>query len=776
MSGARFGMALGNCMGRSMEPARRRIGGRVRPLLVLAASASLATAALNSTQAAEEGDPKPDLSNNDYRLQLLDDPAPPLRPVEPRTEEDAARVDAMAWYMTGRLRQSRNEFRGAYEAYKRAVELDPDAVQIYRSLVPLAFSLNKEDEAVKYALKAVELDPQDYRLLRRLGVHMAGQRRLAEALRLLEKASQSPELDKTSGAYVTLMRDLALLYAATGQTEKAADSYEIVFDALRNRGNYDLDFRTRSALLSDPDTAYERMGQTFLEAGRHKLAIAAFERAARAKKGHPGTLSYNLARVYLETGQVEKARKELQKYFGAQLQSKGRDAYELLARILAEAGKTDELIPQLEKIAEQDPRNHTLQFYLAEQYVGGGRLKKAENLYTRVLEDAPSPEGYAGLAAVYRRRNKPAELLDALSKAVGEEGTLKYVQDELAKIGENDKLVKRLLEIGRTRAEDDSESAGYAESYVLGRLAAGADETEAAVTFYRNALQDRRDRAKALYNELGGYLLEARAFGEAAEVFEEAAADPALVDSRANYLFRLSQAREFNGETEKALSAVEEARKVFPDHPLLHYQKGWIYYHARRWDKAIEIFEQVIAKYTKQPRQQEIVRRCRFSLSNIYVQQGKIREGERILEQVLEESPDDPSVNNDLGYLYADQGKHLEKAETMIRKAVAAEPENAAYQDSMGWVLYKRGKFQEALPHLQKATKLPTGDDATIWEHLGDCYQRLQKTEQAREAWQKALKRAQEESRPDEELIERIQQKLKTGKGIAEVAGAGDET
>ena len=61
-----------------------------------------------------------------------------------------------------------------------------------------------------------------------------------------------------------------------------------------------------------------------------------------------------------------------------------------------------------------------------------------------------------------------------------------------------------------------------------------------------------------------------------------------------------------------------------------------------------------------------------------------MRKGEQVLEEVLAEDPDDPSVNNDLGYLYADQGKNLEKAEKMIRKAVEAEPDNDAYQDSMG--------------------------------------------------------------------------------------------
>ena len=96
----------------------------------------------------------------------------------------------------------------------------------------------------------------------------------------------------------------------------------------------------------------------------------------------------------------------------------------------------------------------------------------------------------------------------------------------------------------------------------------------------------------------------------------------------------------------------------------------------------------------------------------------------------------------------------------MIRKAVTAEPENAAYLDSLGWVLFKLGKTKEAQGHLEKATQLPSGGDATIWDHLGDCYARNDKPKQARDAWQKALDNAVTDSHPDQELIKKIRAKL----------------
>ena len=79
-----------------------------------------------------------------------------------------------------------------------------------------------------------------------------------------------------------------------------------------------------------------------------------------------------------------------------------------------------------------------------------------------------------------------------------------------------------------------------------------------------------------------------------------------------------------------------------------------------------------------------------------YVKLNEYAKGEAELEALLQLDPEEAGVNNDLGYLYADQGKNLEKAEAMIRKAVQEEPDPAAYLDSLGWVLFKRGRFKEA--------------------------------------------------------------------------------
>jgi tetratricopeptide (TPR) repeat protein len=325
-----------------------------------------------------------------------------------------------------------------------------------------------------------------------------------------------------------------------------------------------------------------------------------------------------------------------------------------------------------------------------------------------------------------------------------------------------------MIAAGREQSAGDKPVLDMAGCLVLAKLAAQGEKTDAAVEFYRAALKQARDQqAFVIYSELGEYLLRLDKYDEAAGVYEEAAASPSMRPARWRFLLGLSHAREMGGKTAEAVAAVVEAKKLRPDDAALHYQEAWIYYHAKQWDQAVSHFEQMIASF---PDDKDHVRRARLSLSNIHVERGDRQKGEEILEKVLAEDPDDPAVNNDLGYLYAERGKNLEKAESMIRKAIAAEPENPAYLDSMGWVLFKLGKIEEALPYLEQAVTKPSGDDPTILDHLGDCYDRLGKTEKAVDAWQRALKRALKETPPKVETVERLRAKIEKFKPASKEA------
>ena len=285
----------------------------------------------------------------------------------------------------------------------------------------------------------------------------------------------------------------------------------------------------------------------------------------------------------------------------------------------------------------------------------------------------------------------------------------------------------------------------------------------------------------------------------AIRIFEQLLSQPGLAPgARVNTLFRLSIAYGINDDIGSARRAINEALQMVPNEPQLlarlalieaedgNFDKAesiliqavgaleqtgnkelliearmrlaGIYMITEKWDSAAEQYETIleIDDVTKETR-----RLARMALSNVWTQSGEIKKGEAILEEIYRETPDDPGVNNDLGYLYADQGKNLEQAEKMIRIAVAAEGDNPAYLDSLGWVLFKQGKLTEALEYQKKANDVPDHEDSTLLEHQGDIHEALKQTTEARSLWQQALDVERKDKRPDKKVIERIEGKLK---------------
>ncbi len=708
----------------------------------------------------------PTLAAPDYRQQEADDAVLPLTPKQPRTPTEQNKIEAAAHYATGRLLESRNELRRALDQYRKAVELDPTAVEVYRALVPLAMQLEQSEDAIRLALKAIELDPNDHELLMRIGVEFSRQRDFALGLKYLEQAIKSTRLDHASPTYVLLNVELGGLYYATKQNDKAADAYSVIFAAVKDPEKFGMEFRARGAMLADPRTNYERIGQVLLDGGRLELASEAFELAAKSSRNAAGNLTYNRAKILLLSNKPEPGLEELQKYFDEQRQSKGREAYQLLADILAKLNRSDELIGRLEALVEKDSKNNQLQFFFAETLMSAGELDRAKTVYEETLKRSGDAVGYLGLAGVLRRMKRADELLDVLGRGLEKIGpeAMEQLDTELKAVIADATLFDALVTAGRAQAVATPPTLTFEEGYLLAKLATELERIDQAVEFYRLSINKDKDRAPLAYKELCDLLMEKERYSDAATAYDEVLKLRVPQELKAQFFLGGIQAHELGGNTKAALETAAEARKQFPNVPFFQFQEAWIYYHARQFDEAVPRLKQIMQDH---PDQTPLVRRCQYSLSNIHVLKGEIRKGEEILEQVLAEEPDDPAVNNDLGYLYADQGKDLPKAESMIRKAVTAEPENAAYLDSLGWVLFKQGKFKEAIEPLEKATKKRTGGDGTIWDHLGDCYHAAARTPEAVDCWKKALADAEKEKHPDEKLIEKIKQKLKDHAGSA---------
>jgi tetratricopeptide (TPR) repeat protein len=709
----------------------------------------------------------------------------PFEPKSPPTAEEQAVAAGMSWYLTGQLQESRNDFDGARDAYRKAVAANPAALPAYQSLVTIAFAQpGRRDEAAEYAIQAAQNARDGSDLVRGLAALMVRANETADAIQLLERGLKEAEANLSQTQKLLIRRDLGLFAQMSGDSEKALEHFRIVFETLQSEDS-PLKPEDREQLLGDAGGTYEQMGKAFLDARLPDLAVTAFEEAAKFNKARPGVHSFNLATVYKETGKPNEALEELQKYFDAQLQTKGREAYELLKELLAETGATEQLLPRLEEMQKEDSRNVALRYFLAETYEETDRLDDAEKLYQETLGEGVDPRGLVGLARVYQQKQDAEKLFDILRKGYqvipqpeeDESAVLdrmdadmrtvvQQFQEVQKAVSADEPVMEKLLTEGRRRKAAENANFEFLDAYLLGKLAAQASLVDAAKEFYQLAIDMQNDPVPALFRELGLVLTDAGRYAEAAEIFNSAVThtSPRLQADgiRSYFQYLRSHALEMDGQTQAALEAIREARKTQPENPGLHFQEAWVHYHSHDFEAAIAEFEKIIETYgpMESDSAQQTVRNSRYSLSAIYVQLGDEVKGEEILLEVYRKDPDDTQVNNDLGYLWADQGRNLDKARAMIQKALDAEPENPAYLDSMGWVLFRLGEYEEARGKLERAAATPQGQDSTILDHLGDVYDKLGEDEKALESWRKALQMEQADTHPDQRIIDRIKAKV----------------
>lgn len=153
-----------------------------------------------------------------------------------------------------------------------------------------------------------------------------------------------------------------------------------------------------------------------------------------------------------------------------------------------------------------------------------------------------------------------------------------------------------------------------------------------------------------------------------------------------------------------------------------------------------------------------------YYVANLYHSVDQPQMTEQILQDVLRLDPNHPQAANDLGYTWADAGKNLEQAESLIRTAVTAERDNPSYLDSLGWVLYKRSKFDESMKLLREAAEPAQSADPIVLDHLGDALYRLGQWGDAQATWQAALVRSAAELalRPGRNDLQQLQVTLQT--------------
>jgi tetratricopeptide (TPR) repeat protein len=134
-------------------------------------------------------------------------------------------------------------------------------------------------------------------------------------------------------------------------------------------------------------------------------------------------------------------------------------------------------------------------------------------------------------------------------------------------------------------------------------------------------------------------------------------------------------------------------------------------------------------------------------------------DGIQVARGLFAEQPDSVIRLNALGYALIQRPEGLEEGYRLLWRGFNFGQQDYAVVDSLGWAYYLYGRFEEARALIERANELSVADpNAEILDHLGDVYWRLDRRDDARNAWRQAL-----DADPDAIRRRSLERKLRRG-------------
>lgn len=414
--------------------------------------------------------------------------------------------------------------------------------------------------------------------------------------------------------------------------------------------------------------------------------------------------------------------------------------------------------------------------------------------------------------ALVRAEERPANALGHILK-LNEITGKDTVRREVQALLKDKAAAKKLVSEAAGMAANKPQTFAYNATLILGNVAVGVKDYRSAETFYRLHLKQATQlrSTQGLLAAYGGLITASysnRNYAEAEKLCAEASKHElivATIKSLAESSGEEDSEKELKtierflsgvaeeqimaiaqqGDADRAVDLIDRLLKNQSDGWLALDLKGRAYRAAGKYKASAKAYEEEMERLKedndlKKKDKGELLDDVRYSLSGVYIELGNVDKAAEQLKALLAKSPDNPTYNNDLGYVWADHDQNLTEAEKLIRKALEedrklrqkvnpkAKPEEikdrGAYLDSLGWVLYKQKKYAEAKKYLQEAVQNMIEDDEPesieIYDHLADVLLALGEKAEAVATWKKGVAAAGESKR-EQKRKQEVEKKIK---------------
>jgi len=392
--------------------------------------------------------------------------------------------------------------------------------------------------------------------------------------------------------------------------------------------------------------------------------------------------------------------------------------------------KTKSAKQNLKKYLKKRPDSFLAHYYLATIDHKDGRVESAEKSYRKVLELNPA-YSRAGvflgqILSESGREEETIALFESLSRQPGSEQFMKQIAEYYEANGDEGKALEAYEKYIATGFDDPQALLKLSFLYVR------SNEKDKAENNIRTLIKSRPAFSSAHYL-LGVLLEDKKEYKEALDAFSKVGWDSSfgleVLKAKSRIYTELKKFERGWFEFQQALTFAEKKPELPKEQILVsainYLNKFQKFDLAKTWSyRALEEF----------PLSESI----QYSRAFVYDESGESIKGAQQLEAFVKETKSkNPALLNFIGYVYAEKGVKLDKAESYIRKALKLKENDPFITDSLGWVLYKKKDYRAAETFLRKAHEAAP-NEVVIMEHLADCLVKLGSLQEANELYVKA--------------------------------------
>ena len=267
--------------------------------------------------------------------------------------------DATSWFYLASAYDRIGDFISAKNAYIKVIELRSGYLEAYKSLCVVLLKMNEPENAIKYAVMANAVDPDDYIFHFVIGTAYM---KLKEFEKSIEPFKRALEKDPNN---VGTLNSLGTAYMATANSEEAIKCY-------------------KKALEIKPNSpmAYYNLGSAFQIQQNHTEACIYLEKACELDD-EDESFKMALAMSKMKIGHYEDASKI---YKALLLQHPEKENYKYnLVTCLEAMGDLQTAIKMLEGMVYVNQKFILPAQKLASLYIKTNQLNKAKEIYDNIL-------------------------------------------------------------------------------------------------------------------------------------------------------------------------------------------------------------------------------------------------------------------------------------------------------------------------------------------------------------------------------------------------------